>query len=536
MNHVPGKILVFAFLALSVGGASAATGREQPCPALAEANEQVADGEFTAAAAALERHLVQAPAHRECRLLLAGILEYDGRADDACRVLGEGLDGSEADLQQLWLLGGLHLEQAAQGAGYSNRRGLVTYQPGVDQEQEEAFRRGHWRATVDACERALRIRPDALGFGLRNGDALLLLGESDEAALLARGLRDTAPDEVAFTLLLARALAAAGRGDEAAAAAEDALRLDPRSAEAHAALAAHCAERGDAERADAHRRQAAFFEWLPGFCSAGFTAENERTVRLLAGPGYPGNGGKAVADSERAAEIERLLGGAADRDLEILAALCWHHGDHGETEERAFAALAGHPDAGAPLLMSLLTAGRSTCTMRQAAHALAGLKTAGVFEALAELLPRDSDGMFPMDIAGALARLGDPRAVPLLVEVADVRRQRQAPDDDLAFLLDGSLAARCRAIIALGAFTSETAIVAAELEAGLANPQVRGACRAGLYRLTGEAAHLEALERQLGSAEDELPAALLMALVNCPQDDLRAFAERAFEQRHGSEE
>ncbi len=536
MNHGPRAIFTCALLALSVIGAPAATGQEEPCPAQAAANELAAAGDFAAAAAQLERHLGQSPAHRECRLLLVGILEYDGRAEDACRALGEGLDGSEADLDQLWLLGGFHLELAARGAGYSVRRGMASHNLDVDPAEDEAYRTDHRRAAVDACDRALRIRPGVPAFGLRKGEALLLLGEHEQAVALARGLRDAQPYEVAFALLLTRALDAAGRPDEAAAAGEEALRLDPRSAEAHATLAEYHAERGDNQRADDHRRRAAFFEWLPGFCTAGFTAENEATVRLLAGPGYPGNDGQAVPGPERVAEIERLLERATDRDLQFLAALCWHHGDHGDAEERAFAALAAHPDAGIPLLVSLLDEGESTCTKKQAAHALAGLKVAGVFEPLAELLLRDTDGMFPMDIAGALARLGDPRAVPLLIDAADVRRHRQPPDDDLAFLMDGTQAARCRAIIALGAFTSEAAAVAAELTAGLANPQVSGACHAGLYRLTGDAGHLAALERQLAAAEDGFPADLLMALAICPRDDLRALAEKAFADRYGEQE
>lgn len=97
-----------------------------------------------------------------------------------------------------------------------------------------------------------------------------------------------------------------------------------------------------------------------------------------------------------------------------------YHHYHGEVENAAFKALqakaATQPAAG-ELLVTLIRAHQSLCTVRGALAALAAIKHPKTYDLAAQLLPQDRN-FFLMDVPNALAMLGDPRAAPLLLKVS----------------------------------------------------------------------------------------------------------------------
>jgi HEAT repeat protein len=192
---------------------------------------------------------------------------------------------------------------------------------------------------------------------------------------------------------------------------------------------------------------------------------------------------------------------------DLLAAVCYNHVAHGEIEDRAFFELEKRGEQGRYLLRCLLNEGQFTCTFKGAAFALARMGDRESFARLAELLRQDNGMMFPMDIAGALGVLGDPRAVPLLASVlpaAPPSREHRGDSTEalLAAMAHNDKGARIRAALGLGCFTLPDARAA--LEKATEDPSLKSFCAAALYRAYGESAWIDAVQsgiRQLDGLE-----------------------------------
>ncbi len=119
------------------------------------------------------------------------------------------------------------------------------------------------------------------------------------------------------------------------------------------------------------------------------------------------------------ATVQKLIADPSDNATQLLAILCWRH-PHNQLETTSFDALEARGPKTTPLLLDLLKAARSTCTVRSTAHILARRKTEGLLDHLLRILPDDIRSFaMDMDIAGSLDELGDPRAVGPLVQVVD---------------------------------------------------------------------------------------------------------------------
>ncbi|CAF4004338.1 unnamed protein product, partial [Rotaria sordida] len=73
---------------------------------------------------------------------------------------------------------------------------------------------------------------------------------------------------------------------------------------------------------------------------------------------------------------------------------------------------------------------QSVCTVKGAANALAGMKHEDIFEVLEYLLPQDTNPIFSMDIPTALGKLGDPKAIPLLMKIIENPMSQANEDSD----------------------------------------------------------------------------------------------------------
>ena len=203
---------------------------------------------------------------------------------------------------------------------------------------------------------------------------------------------------------------------------------------------------------------------------------------------------------------EKLIKHLAKEDsltsTEFLAAICWHHADHGRLENLAFAAIEKRGKKAVKILVNLVKNAQSTCTIKSASHALARLRAPEAFDILIRILPGDIRLVFYIDAALALEILGDSRAVAHLVKVLnpDYRQPKSSRDEDPMDFGMGRQMARARAALALGNFDKRESIAA--LEKGVKNDQVSAYCHAGLYRLTRKSKHFapvaKAIENDAG--------------------------------------
>lgn len=141
----------------------------------------------------------------------------------------------------------------------------------------------------------------------------------------------------------------------------------------------------------------------------------------------------------------------------------------------------------------LLDNATNNCTARSCFRVLSHLDDQeGLLKAL-EMLPNDTDFIWHLDTAGALARWGDSRAVdPLLLKLTlETPKARSLSSINLGNF--GYEDARVRAALALGHFKDPR--IEKELRKNLRKRDIGAACYVSLYRITGDAKHIDELSR-----------------------------------------
>lgn len=504
------------FLAAEAAGAEgpskAPPAPPPPSAAAAKGRELLDSGKVEEAEKLLRDALAADPADGEARLLLGNVLDWDGRPDDALGVWEAGLVGKDPDVPLLMAVGALHLRRAADGPLVTRRRGNQEMKFTKEPVDEEGFRGTHREAGLAAYRKAAAIRPADIEVGLALADLLSDLGRADEALKAWEVLGKRTSKDPAVLVGLGRALLASGKKPEAKGKIDQALKVAPRSSDAHEAMSEWLEASGKGMDATAAHRRAQIFGWLPAFSKLEFSdALYDQVAALAVDPFW---NSKDATDAERMWKkkrdiVDALLAKKDEPSWDLLVAICWNHCCHGPIESGIFQALTDRGKPSVPVLLRMLRERSSTCTVGGAAKALARMKEASAFEEVCARLPKDVDPMFPMDIAGVLVLYGDPRAVPALVAALDLdappepKKPREkgggrtvvigAPGGDTSGeSMDGRGAARGRAAFALGEFDVPEARAA--LEKGCANPEVGAFCHAVLWRLTkDEKAHGKAV-------------------------------------------
>lgn len=490
---------VAACCALLLFAGPAAAGEEPPVDDPAQiAGEAIAlaqQGDVTGGLSLVQDYLEAHPTTVEIRMLTADLLDWDGRPLEAIEVLlaGTALDPGA---WRLWTsLGILEMRLAQDGANVERKHGMITAHPSEDEEAEQAYRELHVGAAVDALRRAAELQPGNAELSLVLADALEQAGRLDDAIAVRSALLEADPSNPQLAAALASVLGLAGKGDEALAMWERVRELDPRRPEPYRALAEQYGGAGETEKAEAYRQQEAFYGWMAPFAELDYSDEAYEFVIALARNIWPD--GTEVTPEQRGQIVEQLASEDTPASTEILATLCLHHTDHGPSEDLAYRALRSRGERSLHLLRLLLTEAQSSCTMQQAAHALAWRQDTESTPQLLEMLPGDVRAFFHADIAGALDVMGDVQAVPHLVDLLDPGRFDPPvdPADDPMSQAGGRLAARQRAALALGAFDDPGARAALEL--GLANESLAVYCQAALYRLDGKKKQRKVVEAVL---------------------------------------
>lgn len=491
----------FAVLLVAIT-ATLATAQQDPPPAPSateRAETQLQQGHHEEAISVLREALAPDRAAVAERTMLARVLAWLGRNDEGFQVLEQGLRlGTKDDDSELqWLTGSQWRALGNDGPFYRREGRHVVYLPPNDKVDEKAWRNERYRKALTAFQAVLAHRPDWDLAHQRVGEMQTNLEQHDAALQTWTAAAERFPLNGSLQLGRARALRELGRAVEAAAACKTALQSAPRLAEAHELMAEILEQDGKNEAAQLEREQARFYEWAPAFLELDFATVQD-SFRKLA-PHFDEEPAEQVleqAQKERAAEVERLLQTANITSSRLLGTLCFNHTDH-DIEDRLFAALQARGAESIAVLRPLLEHAQTTCTTKGAARALAILRAPGILATLLELLPDDVRAIWNGDIAGALAELGDPAAVPALVESADLADAARTADDD-PMERQGRDSARQRAVLALGVLGGDAARAA--LHRGLQHELLGASCRVALYRLTRDDAMVEAVRKTVLAA------------------------------------
>jgi tetratricopeptide (TPR) repeat protein len=511
-------LLLVPVLLVSIGLAGEADATREAAISLAN------QGRADSAVAVLTRYIEDNPDDKETRLVLGTLHDYNGNPTEAIDILEAGLDGTGSDVELLRELGILHARLGEEGPNMVHRWGSVICRPSEEDQDEEAFKRAHLRLAVEAYEALLTIKPSASEVSYELACLLLDMQEEERAKRILEDLAEDLPGDSEILVKLAGVYMDHGESDAALDLLEQAIAFDPRAVRAHAALGKYYIENGDSSRSENHLRQARFYAWLAPFVDLPYSPASYDVCMTLSRGWWSGDKEDPPDSKRRVRMIDSLMADGSDSSLGFLATLCYNHSDHGEIEIKAFRTLEEHSEDGIPLLLDLLTNAKSICTIRQAGAALARLGVSDAVEPLIRLLPSDNGVVWIANVAECLGELGDVRAVPALIEIADVTHTQESSIDDGLYWSKDRLSARYRAIVALGAFRSQSRVVSEELNKGLENPQVAAACLAGLYRLTGDGEYLRELERAVAEDDGLGRFRLLAALRDSNEPDLKAFA------------
>jgi len=488
--------------------------------AVEEAETLVQQGRVDEALRLLGEQLDKTPGDRKLRSTYGWYLNWDGQPDKAVATWRAGLTNEATDVRLWWNIGKLRARQAKDGATVTHRRGMVSYSPSRDKAKEAATVKRWYGEAIEAYEKALELGTDDAKGDIRMSLAEMYqkLNRRADARNVWERLVERSPDEPRFLV----GLAAMQEGDERVKTLGRVIKVAPTHAEAHFKLAEHYRAAGDAEKAEHHRKRSAFYEWMPPFARTRYTDAHYETFMQL----HLEDGGLFGAEGppRRIPVIESLLKQDDAAATELLAAVCYHHTDHGDVENRIFAELEKR--GADEVLIALIHNAQSTCTARSAAHALARRKSPKAFDLLVRMLPNDRRPTWHMDVAGALATLGDERAVEHLIrELAPDQKitADKSADQSSAW---GYLVARHRATVALSAFGTPAATDA--LRRGVNNPQLKTTCLAGLYRQSPSPKTWKPLAKALDAelAEGKFPLEARQCLQRVDTPEARAYVKK----------
>ena len=438
-----------------------------------------------AAEALLRKELKEQPGNGRLRYTLARVLAYDGRVDDAIKLLGESVTAdadNETKLNLLILAGKLSLTRAQDGPSVTRRRGTIAYGPVKPGTDKTTFVKKHLAAAEASFRQAMKIDPNNVESVVYLARTLTFAKRSEAALELWAKRLEQVPKDKEALVQSASLRFKLGQADAAIKLLKGGLKERPNDTEMLELLVRHYETTEDAEAISYWKGRHRFSMRVPSFVHMEY---NEEHVGRL----------DSLASRDR---VEELLKQKTPESSKLLAVYCWSH-PHNDLEDRAFIEL-GNRGAN-ELLQGLLDHAQSTCTIRGAASQLARSKPAGLFDRLVWMLPSDrrTTGMH-MDIANALDVLGDARAVPDLIAVLSPENKKE-PDEVTAMMYD-TVGARYRAALALGAF--DTVDSKQALLKGLENPRTNLACAGAMYRLTGDAKYRAMLEK--AAARDDINA------------------------------
>jgi hypothetical protein len=453
-------------------------------------------GEFEKAIKLLNSHLEKHKDDIRSRILTGRMLNFIGEDEKAIEVLKKGLSGKKEDIDLYWFIARLHLQLGKDGLYVKRVKSSIIYLPNRDEAKDRKYKMKHLNSAITALKECRNIKPEIIVFERKIIYIYFLQKNFKAASIRLEKLAAQYPEDTFFKEKLINAYFESNQKRKAVDLSLTFLKNHKKSAIAYKILSEYFKETGDHRRAALYSQQKWFYTWLPAFCEIDFSQKNYKIANIIAGKNREKLKEKEFLN-KRNHTIDALLNDSSDTSLYFLAALIYQHDDHGNYENKAFEKLKEADGRGIAILKKLLKNSQTACTTRGAVHALVDLRAPGTYELIIRYLPGDYNYMWHADIAGALAKLGDKRAVPHLIKVADMSylQPEKSIEDDPVLTSTGRLLARIRAVLALGSFKSNQVIE--ELKKGTTNPQLSSACYTALYQLTGERKYYSELLKKL---------------------------------------
>lgn len=436
------------------------------------------------------------PDWQEAYYLKGQIHTAEGEIDEAIEAWSAGLMDTEGDLNFHQAIIQLHLQIAEHGLNppQNNSFITVTYNDRHPEETEK-LKKEHKQKAIAAIQLALISHPD-----WREGIALcsnLLFDEGriDESEEQLQHLIKLNPNYPEALVIQSKISSARNDYAQALKYLDRAEVVQPNGALIHTQRWEIRKLMGDKAALDAAWRKMIFYQMVPAFTYLDYSPENFDRFQSIT---QIGNGTEESTDEENKALQEAANAGAlalldyeGDDRLDWIIATLWQHRHHGKVEDDLYDALI-HEEAVIEV-NQLLDSATNNCTARGCFRVLSEL---GDMEGLAkaiQLLPFDTDFIWHMNTAGALARWGDPQAIEPLIKKLTIEAPKITQFRNIDLSRFGYEDARLRAALALGHFKDPR--IEKELKKHLRKKDIGAACYVSLFRMTGDASFIEELRK-----------------------------------------
>ena len=133
-------------------------------PAFEKVHQLMRAGEVEKAESKARTLLKESPTDLETRLLVAQILNFDGRPDDSIKILQDGIEQASKDGQRhlSFYIGSVAMKTAEDGPFVTRKRGTVSYQPADESVDKQAFVNRYVKTAETAFQRAVDLFDDCL--------------------------------------------------------------------------------------------------------------------------------------------------------------------------------------------------------------------------------------------------------------------------------------------------------------------------------------------------------------------------------------
>ncbi len=450
------------------------------------------------AKAILNEYLDRHPLNYRVRMDLALVLEWEGDHEAAIQELTKSLSGKKTDKPVYEMIASLRQSQANINPNQIDHGNFTEYRPSPGPTEADIQRRNELlQKSIDAYKMALVLEPNDEDNLLQIATTLEAMGKTQEADVMWQSLYLNNSTRDSIAIGYADSLLRNQKHEAAIEVLETTILSNPRSKSLYQKLSGVCNSAGNLDKAQRAQTIAEFYESLPEFCDLQYTEENAKRIARL----------------HEDSEVQTLINDKSLESSKLLATLCWHH-PHDEHEEQAFQELEKRGQDAIDLVVALTRESASTCTTRQSMRILARAKHPNAYDWLIRLLPRDTMNFgFDMDIAGSLAELNDPRAVPHLIRIFAPEEAIPSRDDRDYNWMEDLAPARARAAVALAAFDNQEAKSALQL--GAKHATFAPCCNAGLYKLTKDETYLSQIKV---SEVDPRIAGVLLTFLRTLQD------------------
>jgi hypothetical protein len=454
-------------------------------------------GEISTAQTLLRNNLQANGEDIDSRLLLGTVSDFLGDFEEALRIWGAGINGTDNDYALYMSIGEVRLRQGTKGGNYQYVKGFLQPSAEKDSVEERRYRTQQLNLAVSAFQKATEYYPYESDGWENLANTYQHLNHYEMALRCWEHINEIYPQHDTFKVKLAYCRLHLGHLLEAKKAFDAALLLNSRLHEAYSGLAQYYLEKDEINEAETCIQQAEFYKWLPSFCQITYSPERYEIFERLS---QHTDEAQVDSTSQRLFLIQDLLEQKSQESAEFLAALCWYDEDKAELTSRIFNELSTRHLLGARLLNEIAKNSDNIYVISECVKKLVRMKAPGTFDLLVSLLPQDKQPYQHIDIPAYMAQLGDDRAILYLIKELNPKikqegnKQNESGKEDFEALSlqSGVQAARRRAALALSDFNHPAAISA--LKEGLANENVNIYCSASLYKLTGEEKYLTLIE------------------------------------------